>query len=425
MVRHPYDDPTAMSQPSQPKTPIDTLLAEAGRGLEMAIRTANPPVVRASTVLFDSLAHAAEMGRQATLGVRHASTYGTAGTQTTFSLMDALAAIEGTGHECRAALMPSGLAAISTALLGFLAPGDHLLMTDSVYGPARVFAQGMLAKLGVHTTFFDPGIDAEGLAELIRPETRVLYLESPGSYTFELQDVPALTGLARARGIVSMIDNAWASPMFARPFDWGVDISILPLTKYWSGHADLLMGAVVAREEVWPRLWDSVRQLGMCVGGDDAWLVLRGLRTVGVRMRAHQAAGLAVAQWLEGRPEVARVLHPALPSHPGHALWQRDFSGASGLFTFELERGLFDGAAVAERRQRALAALCEGRRLFGIGYSWGGFESLIMPASIDHLRTVRPWGGGPLVRLHCGLAEPADLIADLDEGLAALNATLG
>ncbi|MFA7505131.1 MAG: cystathionine beta-lyase [Burkholderiaceae bacterium] len=413
-----------MSQPLQPRTPIDTLLAEAGRGLELPIRTANPPLVRASTVLFDSLGQAADTGRRANAGARHASTYGTVGTQTTFALMDAIAAIEGDGHACRAALMPSGLAAISTALLGFLEPGDHMLMTDSVYGPARVFAQGMLAKLGVSTSYFEPGIDAEGLAALIRPETKVLYLESPGSYTFELQDVPALTALARSRGLVSMIDNAWASPVFARPFDCGVDISILPLTKYWSGHADLLMGAVVAREEIWPRLWDAVRQLGMCVGGDDAWLVLRGLRTVGVRMRAHQDNGLAVAKWLEGRAEVARVLHPALPAHPGHAIWQRDFSGASGLFAFELDGAPFAGAEGGERRQRALAALCEGRRLFGIGYSWGGFESLIMPAAIDHLRTVRPWSGGPLVRLHCGLADPTDLVADLEEGFAALNAVL-
>ncbi|MCO5120764.1 MAG: cystathionine beta-lyase [Burkholderiaceae bacterium] len=414
-----------MSQTPQPRTPIDTLFAEAGRGMELPIRTANPPLVRASTVLFDSLEQAAATGRRTAVGARHASTYGTVGTQTTFALMDALAAIEGEGHACRAALMPSGLAAISTALLGFLQPGDHMLMTDSVYGPARVFAQGMLAKLGVQTTFFDPGIDAEGLAGLIRPETKVLYLESPGSYTFELQDVPALAALARSRGIVSMIDNAWASPVFARPFDWGIDISILPLTKYWSGHADLLMGAVVAREEVWGRLWEAVRQLGMCVGGDDAWLVLRGLRTVGVRMRAHQASGLAVASWLESRPEVARVLHPGLPGHPGHDLWQRDFTGASGLFAFELDAAPFAGAAGAERRRRALAALCEGRRLFGIGYSWGGFESLIMPAAIDHLRTAWPWQGGPLVRLHCGLADASDLIADLDEGFAAMAKALG
>lgn len=409
-----------MSQSPQPGPSIDTLIAEAGRGLELPIRTANPPVVRASTVLFDTLAQAAEAGRGTAAGERHASTYGTVGTQTTFALMDALAAIEGQGHDCRAALMPSGLAAISTALLGFLSPGDHMLMTDSVYGPARVLAQGMLARLGVRTTFFDPGIDADGLAGLVRPETKVLYLESPGSYTFELQDVPALAALARSRGIVSMIDNAWASPMFARPFDWGVDISILPLTKYWSGHADLLMGAVVARTEVWPRLWEAVRQLGMCVGGDDAWLVLRGLRTVGVRMRAHQENALAVARWLERQPGVARVLHPALPGHPGHELWRRDFTGASGLFSFELDGEPFAGPAGAAKRQRALAALCEGRRLFGIGYSWGGYESLIMPAAIDHLRTARPWRGGPLVRLHCGLADPADLIADLEEGFAAM-----
>lgn len=414
-----------MKPSPQPARPIDTLLAEAGRGLDLLIHTANPPVVRASTVLFDTLAQAGERGRGATAGVRHASSYGTAGTQTTFALMDALAAVEGAGHACRAALQPSGLAAITTALLAFVGPGDHMLMTDSAYGPARVFAQGMLARLGVQTTFFDPAIDAGALAALIRPETRVLYLESPGSYTFELQDVPALSAVARSHGLVTMIDNAWGSPVFARPFDWGVDVSILPLTKYWAGHSDVLMGAVVVREERWQRVWDTQRQLGMCVGGDDAWLVLRGMRTLGVRMRAHHASGLAVAQWLEQRPEVVRVLHPALPTHPGHALWERDFTGASGLFSFELDPALFAGPDGDERRRQALAALCEGRRLFGIGYSWGGYESLIVPAAISHLRTARPWQGGQLVRLHCGLEDVADQIADLESGFVAMGKVLG
>lgn len=403
----------------QPAASIRTSLTAAGRRVDASIRTANLPVSRASTVLFDTLAQAEAAGQAVGRGERQASTYATAGTDGTLALCDALAAIEGSGHACRAALMPSGLSAISTALLAWLQPGDHLLMTDSVYGPTRAFCDGMLTRYGVRTEYYDPAIGA-GIAALIRPETRIVYLESPGSYTFEIQDVPAICREARARGVLTMIDNAWASPVFSRPFDWGVDASILPLTKYWGGHSDLLMGAVVARDEHWPALWRAVRQLGVCVGGDDAWLVLRGLRTAEVRMRAHEQSALAVARWLQARPEVASVLHPALASHPQHGLWQRDFSGSSGLFSFELRPEAFaDGTdAVA----RGLAALCEGRRHFGIGYSWGGYESLIMPARLQGLRSVRPWQGGPLVRLQIGLEAPEDLIADLAEGLAALRA---
>jgi len=388
-----------------------TRFVSAGRRFDRRIDTVNLPVVRASSVTLATLAQADDEGAAGIAGERHRTTYATTGTPTTFALMDALAQIEGGGHACRAALMPSGLAAISIPLLAFCKPGDHVLMTDSVYGPARAFATTMLARYGVRTEFYDPSIGAD-IDALIRPETRIVYLESPGSYTFEVHDVPAICRAARARGVLTMIDNAWGSPVFARPFDWGVDVSLLPLTKYWSGHADLLMGAAVVREEHWPTLWQAVRQTGTCVGGDDAWLVLRGLRTVDVRMRRHEASGLAVARWLEARPEVARVLHPALPSHPQHALWRRDFSGASGLFAFELK-----GATPSQ-----LAALCENRRHFGIAYSWGGFESLIMPAKIGALRTVAPWRGGPLVRIHCGLDDPQDLIDDLAAGLHAMAA---
>ena len=398
---------------------VASLVTEVARRFDARIATANLPVYRASTVLFDSLAQADATGRATMGGARHASTYGTAGTPTTFALMDALAEVEGRGHDCRAALMPSGLAAISTALFAYTRTGDHVLMPDSVYGPARQFAQGMLAGLGVETTFYDPSIGA-GIEALMRPNTRVVYLESPGSYTFEVQDVPAICAVARRHGAISMIDNAWGSPVFARPFDWGVDVSLLPLTKYWSGHADVLMGAAVVREPLWLPLWSAVRQLGLCVGGDDAFLILRGLRTVDVRMRRHEASGLAVARWLEQRPEVARVLHPALESHPDHALWKRDFDGACGLFSFELRReALPDGD---DGLERGLAALCERRRFFRIGYSWGGFESLIVPGRIGSLRTAVPWKGGPLVRVHVGLEDPADLVADLEAGLAAMRA---
>lgn len=406
---------------------LGTRLTEVARRFDRRIATANLPVHRASTVLFDTLAQADAIGRDAIAGVRHASTYGTAGTPTTFGLMDALAEIEGRGHACRAALMPSGLSAISTALLAYLKTGDHLLMPDSVYGPARTFANGPLARLGIETTFYDPRI-GEGIDALMRPNTRVVYLESPGSYTFEVQDTPAICAVARRHGAISMIDNAWASPIFARPFDWGVDVSLLPLTKYWSGHADVLMGAAVVREELWQPLWTAVRQFGICVGGDDAFLILRGLRTAEVRMRRHEATALALARWLAARPEVARVLHPGLESDPGHALWKRDFTGSSGLFGFTLKDApgpagaLQDDGADAARTERRLAALCEGRRLFRIGYSWGGYESLMIPGRIASLRTARPWTGGPLIRVHAGLEDPADLIADLEAGLEAMAA---
>ena len=406
--------------PSHDPAGLGSLVTEVSRSFDTPIVTANLPVYRASSVFFDTLEDAWGTGARAVAGERHASTYATAGTPTTFALMDALAEIEGGGHACRAALMPSGLAAIAAALLSVLATGDHVLMADSVYGPARTFANTVLARMGMRTTFYDAAIGVDGLAALIEPTTRVLYLESPGSYTFELQDVPALCALARSRGLVSMIDNAWASPIFARPFDWGVDMSLLPLTKYWSGHADVLMGAVVVREALWPKLHAVVRQTGLCVGGDDAFLILRGLRTAAVRMRHHERSALEIARWLQARPEVASVLHPGLPSHPGHALWQRDFSGSSGLFSFELRpEALGDEPARAARR---LAALVERRRFFRIGYSWGGYESLIMPARLNGLRTVNPWAGGQLVRLHAGLEDTADLLADLEAGLAAMAA---
>lgn len=397
-----------------------TRLVAAGRGGEPDFAAANVPVHRASTVLFDTLAATESASADVLVGRAHATTYGTVGTPTTMALMDALCAVEGAGHEVRASLMPSGLAAITTALFALLSPGDHLLVVDSSYGPTRVFCDGILARFGVRTSYYDPTIGAD-IESLLRPETKLIWLESPGSYTFEVQDVPAICAVARAHGIVTMIDNTWASPVFARPFDWGVDASVLALTKYWGGHADVLMGAVVVREALWPRLWNAVRELGQCAAGDDAYLVLRGLRSADARMRRHEANALAVARWLDARDEVASVLHPALPGHPQHELWRRDFSGASGLFSFEL-----DAARILPGRERvALAAFCERRRHFAIGYSWGGFESLVMPARIDRMRTAKAWTGGPLLRLHVGLEDPADLIADLDEGFEAMHRALG
>lgn len=394
--------------------PRASRLTTIAREFETRIATANLPVHRASTVLFDTVAEAEAMGPRVGVGELHASSYGTVGTPTTFALMDAVAELEGGGAGFRALLMPSGLAAITIPLLAFLKPGDHLLASDSVYGPMRLFAQGVLKRWGVETTFYDPLVGQDGrpgIETLMRPNTRLVYMESPGSYTFEVQDVPAICAAARAHGALTMIDTAWTSPLLARPFDWGVDCAVLPLTKYWSGHADVLMGAAVVRESLFPELWPTMRQSGVCVGGDDAWLILRGMRTLSVRLSKHEASAIRVAQWLEQRPEVESVLHPALPSHPQHALFRRDFQGSSGLFSFSLKSAT----------PQQLAALSERRRFFRIGYSWGGYESLIMPAKISSLRSVAPWRGGPLVRVHIGLEEPEDLIADLEEGFAAMK----
>ncbi len=406
--------------PHQAQTSQATSLVELGRTFDSEIRTANLPVYRASTVFFKTLEEVKERVDAANRGELGASHYGTIGTPTTFALRDALARIEGAGHPCHAALMPSGLMAITTLLLAYLKPGDHLLVTDSVYGPTRVFCKGTLSTWGVQTTWYDPTITPDQLETLIQPNTRMIFLESPGSYTFEIQDVPSICAMARRHKVMTAIDNAWGSPLFAKPFDWGVDASVLPLTKYWSGHADVLMGAVIVREEHWLPLWRTVRELGISVGGDDAALILRGMRTIDVRMRRHQQNALEIARWLEQRPEVGTILHPALPSHPQHELWKRDFKGSSGLFSFELKTN------VRERKPtpKQIASFCEGRRYFGIGYSWGGFESLIFPARIESLRTVAPWQGGPLIRVHIGLEDPADLIADLEEGFSAMAKTI-
>ena len=391
-----------------------TKVVAAGRRKEWTQGIVNPPVWRASTILYDDVAHLRASGASDT---HHRLFYGRRGTPTQWSLADALTELE-PGAEATL-LYPSGVAAIASTLLALLSPGDHLLLPDSSYDPTRNFANGLLRRMGVETSYYDPLI-GEGIAALCRANTRVIFLESPGSLTFEVQDVPAICAAARERGVLTMIDNTWASPVFARPFDWGVDVSMLALTKYWGGHSDVLMGAVVVREALWPQVWVATRQLGQCVGGDDAFLVLRGLRTAEVRMRRHHENALEVAHWLQRREEVEAVLHPALPSHPQHALWRRDFSGASGLFSFSLEPSLF----APTRAYAALAALCEHRRHFRIGYSWGGFESLVMPAGIAHLRSVRPWTGGPLVRVHVGLEDPRALIADLQDGFEAMQHAL-
>lgn len=363
----------------------------------------NPPVWRASTILYDDVAHL----RSAVTNTHERLFYGRKGTPTSWSLADALTEME-PGAE-GTMLFPSGVAAISCALMAVLKPGDQLLMVDSVYDPTRSFCEKMLRPLGIDTVYYDP-LAGAGIEAVITDRTRAIFLESPGSLTFEVQDVPAITAVARARGIVTLLDNTWATPLFFPALFHGVDISILACTKYIVGHSDTMMGSVTAVPGYWNAVQSTAWLFGQMVSPDDAWLAARGLRTLDVRLRRHQESALAVAQWLAGRPEVARVLHPALPGCPGHENWVRDFSGASGLFTFILNGG----------DEAARAALIDGLCHFGIGYSWGGFESLALPVDPQRFRTATQWEApGPAIRLHIGLEDVDDLISDLETGLSA------
>jgi cystathionine beta-lyase len=371
-----------------------TRLVEGGRRQEWRGRLVNPPVERASTILFDSVGEL-EADRPA-LGNYH---YGLQGTATHWALSEALTELE--PGAAGTALYPSGLAAITTAILGVLKPGDELLVTDTVYGPTRKFCGTFLKRYGVTTRYYDPLIGA-GVVELIGDDTRAILLESPGSLTMEVQDVPAICGIARERGLVTLLDNTWATPLLFSALAAGVDISILAATKYVGGHADVMLGTATATEQYFADLQKLSWDLGHSVSADDAWLASRGLRTMAIRLKAHEEGALKVAEWLKSRPEVGLVLHPALPDCPGHALWKRDFKGASGLFAFELLSG--DRAALVDRLE-----------LFGIGFSWGGYESLALP--VDPIRTVSKPPAANLVRLHVGLEDPDDLIADLSQAL--------
>jgi len=379
----------------------DTRLVEAGRRREWTQGLVNPAVWRASTILFDSVAEmkAANPPQQ---GVLH---YGRNGTPTTWALCDALTELEPGAAMTR--LYPSGSGAVAGALLSVLEAGDELLMVDSAYGPTRALCDTVLKRFGVVTRYYDPLVGA-GLAELIGDKTKAVFMESPGTHTFEVQDVPAICAAAKERGLVTLLDNTWATPLYFQAIAAGVDLSILACTKYIGGHADLMLGSVTATAPVAERLERTRRVLGQTAAPDDAWLALRGLRTLAVRLARHQENGLKVARWLADQPQVARVLHPALESCPGHEYWARDFTGATGLFSFVLK-----GDETARTR------LADALELFGIGYSWGGYESLVVPA--DPIRTATPLDfGGPLVRLHVGLEDADDLIADLAAGLARL-----
>jgi cysteine-S-conjugate beta-lyase len=395
---------TAESPMKSKSRKLDTLLTHAGRDPEGNFGIVNPPVYRASTVLQPTMAalEAAQHDRYG--GVR----YGRHGTPTTFALEQAAAAVEG-GH--RAVALPSGLAAVAATILGFVKPGDHVLMADNVYGPARNLANGMLKRFGVETEFYDPMIGA-GIAALLRGETRLVYMESPGSLTFEVPDVPAILAAVKPRGIATALDNTWASPCFFRPLALGVDVSVIAGTKYIVGHSDAMLGLAVCTESSFMPVRLAASELGYSVGPDDCYLALRGLRTASVRMKQHQAQGLALAEWLQRRPEVARVLHPALPGHPGHEFWRRDFIGACGLF----------GVVLRDVPKAAVAAMLDGMELFGMGASWGGYESLILPVNPAKLRTATRWQPeGPTLRIHAGLEDIDDLIDDLERGFRRLG----
>jgi len=389
----------------------ETLAVHSGLHPERHHGAVNPPVYHASTIVSQSVE---EYRRKRTdwLQERPGTYYGRFGTPTTESLREAIAALEG-GHRC--VLYPSGLAACAGALLAFVSTGDHVLMSDSVYGPTRNLAKGVLKRFGVSTGFYDPLI-GRGIESLIRPETRVIYLESPGSLTFEVQDVPAIAEIARRRGITTIIDNTWGTPLYFKPLAHGVDVSVQAATKYIVGHSDAMLGATSCTKEAWPMLRSSTYELGQTAGPDDVYLGQRGLRTLAVRLKQHWQAGVALAEWIARQREVERVLHPALPSDPGHAIWKRDFAGACGLFGVVLKEGVSD---------RALCAMIDGLELFGIGASWGGFESLIVPFDPREARTATQWPHkGPCFRIHAGLENVEDLIADLDAGFARLRGVL-
>jgi cysteine-S-conjugate beta-lyase len=372
-----------------------TLLVEGGRRKPWRGRLVNPPVERASTILFDSVAEL--RGSRPGLGEYR---YGLQGTATHWALSEALTELE--PGAAGTALYSSGLAAITGALLTVLAAGDELLVTDNVYGPTRKFCDTILKRLGVSTRYYDP-LAGAGITEQIGETTRAILLESPGSQTMEVQDAPAICAAARERGIATLLDNTWATPLFFPALAAGIDISIIAATKYVGGHADVMVGAATANAQYYPRLQRTAWDLGHAVSPDDAWLASRGLRTMAVRLKQHEASALKIARWLKQQPQVGRVLHPALPDCPGHELWKCDFKGSSGLFAFELHG---DPEGFVDRLD-----------LFGIGYSWGGYESLALPVEPERTVSVPP--APNLVRLHVGLEDPDDLIEDLGRSLAA------
>lgn len=397
--------PLRRRKAAPPQRAAETALIHAGAPTHELAGTLMPPVYRFTTVTYETVGDYMKShdDRFAQL------IYGRLGSPTTWGFEDALCELEG-GADC--VLTPSGLAAIYVALTATLSAGDHVLITDTVYPPVRVFAESTLKRFGIEVEYFDPLLGA-GIAQKIRPNTRVVYCESPGSQTFEVQDLPAIAQAAHAAGALVITDNSWATGLYCKPLALGVDVVVLACTKYIVGHSDAMVGAIVSREAA---LGERIRkhwfESGTALAPDDAFLGLRGMRTLAVRLAQHQKNTLAVAQWLEARPEVERVLYPALPSHPQHALWRRDFTGASGLFAFVPK-------AASEAQARAFV---DSLALFGIGASWGGYESLAMPALPTRTAAGRPWQGERYsVRLHIGLENLDELIADLEQGLAVMR----
>ena len=383
----------------------DTVTTRTGRDSQRYAGLVNTPVFRGSTVLFPDCRSYEARDPDNFKAMR----YGTHGTPTTFALEEAVAELEG-GHA--AVALPSGIAAIVVALAAFVKTGDHILVVDSVYGPTRNFCDRRLKPFGVEVEYYDPLI-AHGIAALIRPNTTVVFCEAPGSLTFEMQDIPAIAAAAHAKGIPVLADNTWGTPYFFNSFLHGVDVSIHAATKYIAGHADTLVGVIVTNEQYWLKVRRTVADYGYCVSPDDCYLALRGLRTIGVRMKHQQQSALKVARWLQSRPQVMRVLYPALESDPGHALWKRDFTGASGLF----------GVVLNPQSDEAMRAMLDGMTCFGMGYSWGGFESLILRSNPASSRTATQWPWeGPLLRIHAGLEHPDDMIADLEAAFSRLRA---
>ncbi|MDQ0320149.1 cystathionine beta-lyase [Pararhizobium capsulatum DSM 1112] len=364
----------------------------------------NPPVVHASTVLFPNAR---------TMETRNQKyTYGTRGTPTTDALCEAIDDLEGSAGTI---LVPSGLAAVTVPFLAFLSSGDHALIVDSVYFPTRHFCDTMLKRLGVSVDYYDPMIGA-GIEALIKPSTKLVHTEAPGSNTFEMQDISAISAVAHRHGCVVTMDNTWATPLYFRPLDHGVDISIHASTKYPSGHSDILLGTVSANAKYWEQLKEANITLGICGAPDDSYQILRGLRTMGVRLERHQESALNIARWLDEREDVARVLHPALPSFPGHDLWKRDFKGASGIFSFVLN------VDSADQFKTKAHAFLDALRLFGLGYSWGGYESLALQVGLSDRRICTAPVEGPVLRLQIGLEDVADIRRDIEAGLAAAAA---
>ncbi|NAW97947.1 MULTISPECIES: cystathionine beta-lyase [unclassified Vibrio] len=388
-----------------------TQLVNAGRSKKWTNGVVNPPIQRASTVVFDSVAeknHATVNRANKTLF------YGRRGTHTHFAFQEAMVEIEG-GVGC--ALFPCGAAAIANSILSFVQTGDHILMVDTCYEPTRDFCEKIMKKMGIETTYYPPTI-GEGIRALLQPNTKVLFTESPGSITMEVQDIPTLARVAHEHDIIVMLDNTWAAGVNFSPFEHGVDISIQAATKYIVGHSDVMLGTAIANEKCWDQLREQSYLMGQCVSPDDAYLGLRGLRTLDVRLRQHAQNSLAIAHWLADQPEVDHVRHPALETCPGHEFYQRDFTGGNGLFSFVLKSS----------DTKATTALLDGMQHFSMGFSWGGFESLILanePKSFDNLRTVaHPHFAGTLIRVHIGLEDVDDLIADLKAGLERYSAQL-